>query len=519
MTSTGEERLAAVHAWRRHARPPRPLAARLEVVYVLALAAGTVGLLVYGTASSVLADWITPTRTSIWGPSLMLVGLALVGRWGTWQGPVVFKQADVAFLLGAPLPRQRLVAPRLAWALARGAGVGALVGAVALVGLAGQGRSVALGPAIGLLAGLAVYGALATALAWAVQSSATVSRWLPRLLPVVLLLAAGMAALAHAGGVDRTVVLWSGPWGWLVQTVGPGSGEHWGIALALLAVVSAASAWLALRHAAACSTERHAVRAEAREGTAASLAALDMRSAQLALRSVETRRGIRRRRRLPLPRLATLAIPWRDASALLRAPGRVAEAAVLAAAGTALAVTQAGHFPATALAALINYLAVARLLEPLRLEIDTPGSSRILLLRPFGRVLLSHVPVPVAVVGAAAALAVVPCAITGVIVGQPGAVAAVALVTLPTVALCAAMSARRGGRIPLSVLFFATGSDPAGGGLVMLGWLLAWPATAAVVAGDATHIAAKAHGLQGALIIAIAAPLILGRLLRGSRPA
>jgi hypothetical protein len=127
------------------------------------------------------------------------------------------------------------------------------------------------------------------------------------------------------------------------------------------------------------------------------------------------------------------------------------------------------------------------------------------------------VAVPIAVVVLAGALAIVPCALTGVIAGRPAAVALVALITLPTVALCAAMSARRGGRMPLSVLFFATGSDPAGGGIVMLGWLIAWPAAAAVLAGDAIHLAAKPHSLGGALIIAVAAPLALRYVLRQSR--
>jgi hypothetical protein len=515
LTVTGSERLADVRAWSRVARPPKPLGTRLEAVYVLALAAGTIGLLVYGTASSVLADWITESRASVWGPSLMLVGLALVGRWGTWQGPVVFRQADIGFLLGAPLPRAALVAPRLGWAFARGALVGALIGGVALVGLAGNGRSVAVGSAAGLVVGIALYGVLGVALAWAVESSARVSRWLGRALPVVLVVAAGLVVLAHAGGVDRKVALWSGPWGWAVQPAEAVSG--WGIAVALVAVAAALAAWWALGRAAACSSERHAIRAEAREGATLSLTALDIRSAQLALRRVETKRGVRLRSRLALPRGAAFAVPWRDMSALFRAPGRVAEGALLAAAGTALAVTQAGHFPATALAALIGYVGVARLLEPFRLEVDTPGSSRILLLRPFGRVLVDHVAVPIAVVVLAGALAIVPCALTGVIAGRPAAVALVALITLPTVALCAAMSARRGGRMPLSVLFFATGSDPAGGGIVMLGWLIAWPAAAAVLAGDAIHLAAKPHSLGGALIIAVAAPLALRYVLRQSR--
>ena len=70
---------------------------------------------------------------------------------------------------------------------------------------------------------------------------------------------------------------------------------------------------------------------------------------------------------------------------------------------------------------------------------------------------------PLAIVTAAAGLTIVPCALTHVITARPGPLGVLALITLPTAALCAALSARRGGRMPLNVPFFASGPDPSGG--------------------------------------------------------
>lgn len=519
MSDASAERLGEVRAWWHVARPPKPLATRLEAFYVLALAVGTTGLLLYGTASSALAAWITPSTVPVWGPSLVLLALLVAARWGTWQGPVVFARPDVAFMLGGPLPRAGLVAPRLAWALVRGAVAGGAAGALVLVGLSGRGRSVEFGAGVGLIAGLALCGVLAIPLAWAVQCSARISRWLGRAAPVLALIAAGMVELAHSGQAGRDVVSWSGPWGWALQPVAGVSRGRWGGALALLALTTAAACRIAIRHAASCATERHAVRADAREGASASLRALDVRTAQLAMRRVETRPGRLRRSRLRSPRRAALAVPWRDLTATLRVPGRLAEAAVLAGAGSALALTHADHFPSAAIAALLSYLAVARLLEPLRLEVDVPATTRTLLVRPFGRVLLSHVVVALAWVAIVTAIVAIPCALTHSIVARPGALAVLAVLTLPTVALCAALSARRGGRMPLSVLFFASsGADPSGGGLIVVAWLVAWPAAAAVLAGGATHLATTAHGLTAAVVLAVSPPFTLGSFLRGSRP-
>src|SRR6201999_4602152 len=86
---------------------------RLEPAYYVFVALAIGGPLVYGTASDALSEVATPRAVGIWGPSLALVALLAVMRWGAVQVPVVFSVADVAQLLGAPLRRSELVLGRL----------------------------------------------------------------------------------------------------------------------------------------------------------------------------------------------------------------------------------------------------------------------------------------------------------------------------------------------------------------------------------------------------------------------
>ena len=88
-------------------RPPPSLGKRLEPVYFVGITVAILGPFVYGTASSALADVATPRAVAQWGPSLALVALLALVRWGAVQGPVVFSVPDVAQLLGAPLRAHR----------------------------------------------------------------------------------------------------------------------------------------------------------------------------------------------------------------------------------------------------------------------------------------------------------------------------------------------------------------------------------------------------------------------------
>ena len=156
------------------------------------------------------------------------------------------------------------------------------------------------------------------------------------------------------------------------------------------------------------------------------------------------------------------------------------------------------------------------MLEPLRQEIDQPSAARVLLRRPFGRILLGHVAVPMAVLAAGAASPACGVAVAGALPARGGAIAAAAVAVVPAIVLCAALSSRRGGRLPVSVLAMGTTGDPSGGGIVVA-WLLAWPAAAVALGALPLVFVARAHALGSALVLAFAvagtAPFILAQVL------
>jgi hypothetical protein len=130
------------------------------------------------------------------------------------------------------------------------------------------------------------------------------------------------------------------------------------------------------------------------------------------------------------------------------------------------------------------------MLWPLRAELDVPERTRILLRPRLGRILLEHALVPVVVTTTAAALAVAACAVAGT---PLAAVALLAVAVAPVLTLCAAMSARREGRLPISVLATAIAVDPSGGAAAVVAWLTFWPALAATL-GAVPLIAAASAG-------------------------
>jgi len=501
--------LAAVRAWWRVTHPAPSLAQRLDVLYTAAIVIAIFGALAYGTASSALAQVVTAHRLAVFGPSLAIIAVLMAARWGAYQGPVVFSLADVAHLLGAPLPRRGLAIRRLALALAAGGVVGAMASAVVIVGLAGRGRGVTADPAAGLTVGLAELGVLAVAATWAVQRSARCERTVRRASWPVVLAAAALALASDAGQVARRIALWSGPWGWAVQpgaTIPPAERLA---ALLALTLVTAAAAAAAIRDSGGCPTERHLRRAEGRASAIASLTSLDTRTARQAIEAVGSgptrsagdlsrmRAAIASRGARPSTR--TLAIVWRDAVSTTRAPGRAVEAAALASAGTVLCLLGAKHPVAVAAAMIVVYLGASRMLWPLRCELDMPSRARVLLRPRIGRVLLAHTLVPVIVISAAATLAAAGCAIFGRLPAHGALVALATVAAAPIVTWCAAMSARRGGRLPQTLLITATASDPSGGGAVILSWLAYWPTVAVLLGGVPVLLITRAGAGTGVL--------------------
>ncbi len=213
----------------------------------------------YGTASSALAQVVTPHWLATYGPSLALVALVVVAHWGVYQGPVVFTVADVGFLLGGPLSRRALSVRRLAWAHVAGAALGALVAAVLLIGLGGEHRGVDATQIVGVTVGLVELGLLGVAAAWAVERSERAERAFRLALWPVAALAAALA-FAGADAAFSTVA-----------------------AAVVLAPLTVVAVTFALRGSGHCSAERHMRRAEARATAVASIASFDVRTARRGL--------------------------------------------------------------------------------------------------------------------------------------------------------------------------------------------------------------------------------------------
>jgi hypothetical protein len=504
------DRLRALRAWWRTVHPPPSLTKRLEPVYYVFITLAIGGPFVYGTASTALAEVATPDAVATWGPALALLALFACARWGAVQGPVVFSEPDVAQLLGAPLPRAGLVLGRLVRGLLAGAGAAAVTGAVIAVGLAGEHRGIAAARAAGVVAGVGLLGLLGVAVASLVQSSAAWDRTTRRAAWPAVALAAGLVGLASSGAQE--IALWIGPWGWAVQPAAH-TATAWPAALALLAGITALALRLALVRRGQGSTEGHLRRAEARSGAVAALYSMNARYVRRSLKNAGP--ATAGRARLSPPRTPALAVVWRDAAAALAAPQRLGEAFVLAAGGIAVALLNGEHPVAVGAGMLAVYAAAARLLEPLRAETDKPGRARVLLRARMGRVLAQHAFVPAAVVLAGALLAVAGCAAAGALPAHGAAAAALALLAAPPVALCAALSSRRGGQLPASVMAVTFGDTSGMSTTLVVGWIVLWPVLA--IALGAVPVSLVVHNgvaavPQLAAVLACATPALTGAL-------
>ena len=160
-----------------------------------------------------------------------------------------------------------------------------------------------------------------------------------------------------------------------------------------------------------------------------------------------------------------------------------------------------------ALATLIVYFGASRLLWPLRSDLDTPARVRVLLRPRIGRVLLAHTLIPVVVTTSAAVVGVAGCALAGAL-PEHGAATLLTVAGVPMVTCCAAMAARRGGRLPPSVLATAVAADPSGGGVAVVSWLAWWPSVA-VIAGLIPIALAETGlpALAAAWVVAVTATL------------
>jgi hypothetical protein len=359
--------------------------------------------------------------------ALALLVLLVLLRDALWRGPVTLPQVTVDWVLGTPVDRGRLLRPRFRVSAAVAVVIGAFAGivpAAALValGLGGRDPGSVLRLTGVAMASVALLFGCATGAAGLIESSAAAARWLRRLTPAAVALAAllaGLAIWAALGGapsVLSAVALWSGPWGWAAQgmtALAGGSAPLWPLAIALLGALAVAS--LASGHHAAAVVPASALRTRAATIGAMSAAVLSMDTRGVA--RAYGGRGAARRARLRLrpPRRRELVLLWRDLLALARAPSRLAGAAALAllAVGLIAAARRGGQVSllpvASALA--LGYLAAAWLCEGARLDAEDTRRSENLPFR-FESLPWWH--------------AVVPCLVLYVMAGVPVLAAALA---------------------------------------------------------------------------------------------
>jgi len=414
----------------------------------------------------------------------LCLGLMLVvARDALWRGPVVAPRATVDWLLMQPVRPARVLRPWfwVSCAIALLPGVLAALAAAVALGLMCR---VPVGTALGwaLIGGVCVP-LLATACAVAVECSGRVARWVRRATPVValavLLLAAQsvLAVMGHRSVPLERVEMWSGPWGWAAAaglsptTAAVPGGWAAGV---LLALVTAAATVLAYRAAGTVPLGSLRLRARTAAGVAAALRTAELRSARLVLAQAE-QKGRKVRLSIPPPQRPALIVPWRDLTALLRAPSRFGRAVLFTAPALLLVVPAvqargADRLGLTALAVALGYLGVAQLAEPVRVEADDPrraGWSPY----PYAKLMMRHGVVP----AVASVLLMSVGAAVATLLGVSPAVWLAPVAALPLTAAAMVNACRGPSRQEL--MYTPQGAGGAGP-FLFLAWYAAGPLTA-----------------------------------------
>ena len=471
-------------------RPGRSLGARAGTLYVSVLTIAMMVGLFWGLSKRLgaLLVEVAGFYHFAWGAAAIVLVFFIAFRYSTIQGFVSFSEPDCMLLLPAPLRRRDLVLPRLGTAAILVGVVGALAGAL-IAAFSDAAARTAGRVGIGALVGFAL-GVLLVAGSWHVQRRRWATALMLRLTLPVLGLAVLLGFAQGAGSTLRLVGLWSGPWGWSILAVsgggtGGGAGAVGGAsqgsassiaALILLCALAVAGGYSVFRTAGRCSIEEFRSRARTRSQVVASLHAFDWRSAGLATRGSKARTW-QARVSIRLPRRRLLIVPWHGAVALLRSPVRLGWGIVLAGAGMVLLAHQPTGQGTLWAGAVALYLAASSLLEPLRLEVDSPATARLFLPWYLDTVIWLHCLLPAAIVVMAGVVAVAGATALGYV--APGVFGATMLLVIPlslVVVLAAAFSARRGGRVSSNLIEVAsldtTGFSFIGVILRLAGWAI-----------------------------------------------
>ncbi|MGF1429102.1 hypothetical protein ACQRUO_21650, partial [Kitasatospora sp. LaBMicrA B282] len=253
-------------------------------------------------------------------------------------------------------------------------------------------------------------------------------------------------------------------------------------------------------------------RARTAAGVLAALRTVELRAARLAVTAGSAGGERRIRLRLPMPRQAWLVVPWRDATALLRAPSRLGRAVLLAVpallcGGLAHGIGSRPSVPVTAVALVFGYLALAQLLEPARIETDDTRRAA-WSPYPLASLMLRHAVVPTALGLLVALLGAGAAALAG-----GGAAVWLAPAAVPALVAAGLVNACRGAM--RRDLMYRSPTPGGGGGLglaLFVGWYAAGPA-AAVVALTLPFAAAlrsqSAAGCEQAAVLGVVAAAVL----------
>jgi hypothetical protein len=493
-----------------------------------------IGLLVYGGA---LLPWLRrlssgqqhTTDAAQLGAAappalvaLVLLGMLAVARDALWRGPVTLNVPAASWLLPMPIDRGKLLRPRLRTQLILGVVLGAVFGgAIAITLVTGGLASDRFWPLLGAGAGsFAAVGLLSVGLGALIERYRTADRITRIVSPIAVLVTIALAVQSALGWYGHPVTTlvrvetWSGPWGWATQpllavtaggqSIGTGatgaaiaaasSPAHpgtlgmpsWRVALLLLIAFALVATVFAMLIAAGVPARTIRRRARSVAGFTVGLTTMNPRAAALEVREARGRPS--RVLRLPRPHRAELIIAWRDATALIREPSRLAWAVLLTGVGFLLLALSLGasnlYLSLALLAAglVAGYLAAAQLTEPARLDADDPRRAGGLPYS-FDHLATRHAVVPLIIGGVLAEIgAVVAVVLTGSVVAL-----LVPVVSVPALVAAALVSAYRG-PVPAAAM---TGADTPLGNIGMfttVGWYVAGPLVAIVLLLPPMHL-------------------------------
>ncbi len=497
-------------------------------IYATVVTGAIFGALAGNAISEAIGGSLDAHKLLVYGPVLLVLVLLAAVRFGVWQGPVLFSAPDVGLLLAAPIALAALIKPKLDQSLVLGAAAGAVVAGIALLLMAGGPASVGGARSAAWVVAFVCFAVLATATSWLVESSRRASGLVRRASPAALAFGAALLLAARSSSVGRTVGVWSGPWGWVIAPLAGTRG--WPLAPILMAGTAIGAVVIARRRSGSTTAEQLLTRAETRAGLTASAYSLDYRGAALTYRSALPGTGAVRLPRVRRPTRSGLVVLWRDSLALLRDRGRVGWAVLLGGAGTYEIIVHPARVVPAGVGAVALYFAASLLCEPLRIDVDQPDRSELLLSWPFARVLVAHCVLPMLAMFAICAITIAGAVVAGAV--GLGALALIPTLLGPVVAiavLCAALAARRGGRIDDTLMSAFMSSDPSNPvGIVTIvlflaPWLLLDIAAIAYCALIVGHAAAHTHRTVSATVLAVilsgaVAATLAGAARRSRRP-